>query len=115
MQRMTNYSFGDVVLVTFVFSDEAGEKRRPAIVLSSNAYNNSRQEAIISALTSKTDRILEGDYLLQDWTKAGLLSPTLATGIIRTIKQDMIYKKLGKLTQVDQIEIKNNLKTILGF
>jgi mRNA interferase MazF len=112
---MIRCSFGDVVLVTFVFSDETGDKKRPAIVLSTDTYQKSRQEVVISAITSHTSHILLGDYLIKDWKKAGLLFPSKATGIIRTIKQDMIYVKLGKLTQVDQKEIKNNLKTILGF
>ena len=84
---MTAYSRGDIVLVNFTFADESGVKRRPAIIVSSEAYNNGRDEAIIAAITSRTDRVLLGDHLIVDWQGAGLLFPSVVTGIIRTIKQ----------------------------
>jgi mRNA interferase MazF len=112
---MTGYKRGDVVLVRFIFSDETGERQRPAVILSSDAYHQSRQEAIIAAITSRTDRILVGDHLINDWEGAGLLFPSVATGIIRTIKQGMITKKLGKMTLPDMERIKGNLRDALGF
>jgi mRNA interferase MazF len=87
---MTEYNRGDVVLVGFVFSDETGERRRPAVIVSSEAYHKSRQEAIIAAITSRTDRILAGDHLIKDWGETGLLFPSVATGIMRTILIGMV-------------------------
>jgi len=112
---MTEYNRGDVVLVSFVFSDETGERRRPAVIVSSNAYHQSRQEAIIAAVTSRTDRILVGDHRISDWQSAGLLFPSVATGIIRTIKQGMIAKKLGTMPRPDMQAIENNLRDALGL
>jgi mRNA interferase MazF len=112
---MTEYNRGDVVLVSFVFSDETGERRRPAVIVSSEAYHRSRQEAIIAAITSRTDRILAGDHLITDWQGAGLLFPSVATGIIRTIKQSMISRRLGIMTKVDMEAIDDNLRTALSL
>ena len=112
---MTGCERGDVVLVSFMFSDETGERRRPAVMVSSNAYNESRQEAIIAAITSRTDRILAGDHLISDWRGAGLLFPSIATGIIRTIKQGMIGKKLGTMPLPDMKAIEDNLRDALGL
>jgi mRNA interferase MazF len=109
MQLMTGYKRGDVVLVRFIFSDETGERQRPAVILSSDAYHKSRQEAIIAAITSRTDRILVGDHLINDWEGAGLLFPSVATGIIRTIKQGMIARKLGTMPLPDMKKIEGNL------
>jgi mRNA interferase MazF len=36
---MTDYKFGDIVLVPFPFTDQTTTKKRPAIIVSSNAYN----------------------------------------------------------------------------
>jgi mRNA interferase MazF len=36
---MAAYSFGDVVLVPFPFTDQTGNKKRPAVVVSSAAYS----------------------------------------------------------------------------
>lgn len=112
---MTSYNRGDVVLVNFVFSEDKGVKRRPAVVVSSDAYHQSRQEAIIAAITSSIDRLLVGDHLVSGWREAGLLYPSVVTGIIRTVKQSMIARRLGQLERRDLDSISYNLKDILGL
>ena len=112
---MTNYKRGDIVIVSFVFSDESGVKQRPAVIISTDAYHRQRQEVIIQAVTSRTDRILTGDYLIRDWKQAKLVSPSVATGIIRTVKRDMIIRKLGTLSNYDLIEIEHKLISIIGL
>jgi mRNA interferase MazF len=112
---MTGYSRGDVVLVSFIFADETGTKSRPAVIISSDAYNTGRDEAIIAAITSQTDRVLVGDYLIDDWQGAGLLFPSVATGIIRTIKQGMIARKLGSIPAPDMAALDSQLKLALGL
>ena len=102
---MTTYERGDVVLVNFIYSDETGTKQRPAVIVSSKVYHQHRQESVICAITSRVDRILTGDHLISDWEKAGLLSPSVATGIIRTIKKDMIIRKIGTISKNDLSEI----------
>lgn len=42
---MITYEKGDVVLVRFVFTNESGAKRRPAVVVSTSEYHQGRQEA----------------------------------------------------------------------
>jgi mRNA interferase MazF len=112
---MTGYNHGDVVLVSFMFADEAGEKLRPAVIVSSGVYHQSRNEVIIAAITSRIDRVLAGDYLIGDWQIAGLLFPSVATGIIRTIKQEMIARKLGSMAAPDMMAISDKLKLIFGL
>jgi len=48
-----SYSFGDVVLVPFPFTNQSGAKKRPAVIVSSNAYNTKRRDLIILAITSQ--------------------------------------------------------------
>jgi PemK-like, MazF-like toxin of type II toxin-antitoxin system len=50
---MTAYSFGDVVLVPFPFTDQTGNKKRPAVVVSSAAYHRARTDLIFMAVTSQ--------------------------------------------------------------
>ena len=114
-QSTIKYSRGDVVLISFVFADETGAKQRPAVIISSNTYHQQRQEAIISAITSRTNRILVGDHLINNWQEAGLLFPSVATGIIRTIKQSMIIRKLGKVSRDDLKGIDKQLSIALGI
>jgi len=109
------YERGDVVLVSFLFTDESGAQLRPAIVVSSSAYNRARQEAIIAAITSNVRRRFFGDHLIADWKSAGLLFPPLATGIVRTIKQAMIKRKLGSLSKPDMEAIDRELHRCLDL
>ena len=112
---MTEYSRGDVVLVSFVFSDETGVRRRPVVIVSSEVYHQGRQEAIIAAITSRTDRVMVGDHLIGEWREAGLIFPSVATGIVRTIKQGMISQKLGTMPRADMQVIEGKLRLMLGL
>ena len=112
---MTTYKQGDVVLVRFVFTDESGAKRRPAVVVSTSEYHQGRQEAIVAAITSNVDWLLVGDHLISGWQEAGLLFPSVATGIIRTIKQAMIERRLGTMPPADMQAIQEQLRHVLGI
>jgi mRNA interferase MazF len=112
---MTVYRRGDVVLVGFVFSDESGKKLRPAVVISSAAYNRARQEVIVAAVTSNLRRRLFGDYQIVDWKEAGLLSSSVATAIMRTIKRTMIERRLGSLAKTDLQAFDRELRRSLGM
>lgn len=106
---------GDVVLVSFVFSDESGRKVRPALVISAPAYQRARGEVIVAAITSNVRRRLFADHVLADWKAAGLLFPSLATAIVRTVKRTMIDRKLGSLTSADLQAVERHLRRALGF
>ncbi len=112
---MTVYSRGDVVLVAFVFADETGRKLRPAVIISTPAYHRRRQEAVVAAITSNVSRLMAGDHRIAAWKGAGLLFPSLATGIIRTIKHSMIDRKLGAMPRPDMEAIDRELRRRLGL
>jgi mRNA interferase MazF len=98
----TGYEQGDVILVRFVYADETGAKRRPAVILSTDSYQQGRQEAIIAAITSNVQHLLVGDHRVEGWQQAGLLFPSVATGIIRTVKQTMIERRLGEIVRIQR-------------
>jgi mRNA interferase MazF len=112
---MTNFNRGDVVLVRFLFSDESGAKRRPAVIISTGDYQQNRQEAIMAAITSNIDRLLVGDHRIAGWKSAGLIFPSAVTGIIRTIKQTMIERRLGSVPPKDMQSIDENLREVLSL
>ncbi|MFH1868172.1 MAG: type II toxin-antitoxin system PemK/MazF family toxin [Candidatus Omnitrophota bacterium] len=112
---MTNYKQADVVLVCFVFSEGTGTKKRPALIISTDNYNKNRKEVVIAAITSNIERALFGDTKIDEWKEAGLLYPSLVTGIIRTIKSSMIARKLGSLSTRDLQKVQRNLENTIGF
>ena len=112
---MTAFSRGDVVLVGFVFSDESGKKVRPALVLSSPGYHRGRQEVVVAAISSDIRPRLFGDHAIADWKGAGLLFPSLVTGILRTIKRTMIDRKLGTMPKTDMKAVGRELRRSLAL
>lgn len=52
MPPTTIYSFGDLVLVPFPFTDQSGFKKRPAVIISSAMYQGARRDLILMAVTS---------------------------------------------------------------
>ena len=116
MPSTTKCNSGDVVVVPFMFSDRPVTKRRPCVVVSSERYHDGRQETIVAAVTSNVDRrLLTGDHLLQDWQAAGLPKPSVVTGILRTVKQPMIIRKLGGLTGRDRLAVSRALSDALDL
>ena len=53
-----------------------------------------------------------GDQVL---IQAGLLFPSLVTGILRTIKRTMIDRKLGAIPKLDLEAIDRHLRRSLGL
>ena len=112
---MTRFSRGDIVLVTFVFAEGKGAKRRPGLIVSADRYHHGRQEAILAAITSNIGRLLVGDYKIKAWREAGLPHPSIVTGIVRTIKQDMVVGKMGALKASELTLVEDRLRDILDL
>lgn len=112
---MTSSERGAIVLVRFVFADETGAKRRPALVLSTERYHADRREVLVAAITSNVGRLLVGDHLIEGWLEAGLPLPSVVTGILRTVKRDMIDGRLGMLGDADLTAVERNLRASLGL
>jgi mRNA-degrading endonuclease toxin of MazEF toxin-antitoxin module len=76
MPPTTGYSFGDVVLVPFPFTDQSGIKKRPAVVVNAAAYQAQRRDLVIMAITSQVrPRPAFGEFTVAEWKKAGLIDP----------------------------------------
>lgn len=57
MPNTTAYSFGDVVLVPFAFTDQTASKKRPAVVVSTDAYHQRRPDVIVRGSTDRHETI----------------------------------------------------------
>jgi mRNA interferase MazF len=113
---MTVYNRGDVILVPFPFSDQTATKKRPAVIISSDVYNNASSDIVIMAITSQIEKSIKiGECLIADWQGAGLLKPSAIKPAISTIEQTLILKKLGKLSPQDLISMDVALKEFLAI
>lgn len=112
---MTSYNFGDVVLVPFPFTDRTTNKKRPAVVISSDVYNAEYPDRILMGITSQVGSSQKvGDIIITDWRGAGLLKASMIKPVIATIEKQLIIKKLGRLQDVDIQSLKEGLMGIIG-
>ena len=115
MRNMTDYSFGDVVLVPFPFTDQTTGKQRPAIVVSSTEYNFNRPDIVLMAVTSQVrEPVPYGDTGIVNWEKAGLIKPSVMKPIFTTIEKGLVKKRLGKLAKKDEQALRETLQKIIG-
>src|SRR3990172_1554403 len=100
---MTNYEFGDVVLIPFPFTDQTTAKKRPAVVVSSSDYHRSRPDLVLMAITSQIKPVAGfGDVTIEHWEEAGLIKPSVIKPILTTVEKSLVTRKLGKLHAEDQ-------------
>jgi len=94
---MTCYVPGDVVLLEFPFSDGAGSKRRPALILLDTGDDD-----IVAARVTGQLSIAPLDITVDEWHSAGLLLPSVVRlHKVATLQRRLIVKKLGRLTPGD--------------
>ena len=109
---MQNYSRNEVVLVRYPFSDLSTSKVRPAIVISAPHIS---EDVFVVPLTSKTSALLPGEFILKGWKSAGLNVPTAVKRGIYTVRNDLVVKRVGKLSGPDSEGLENSLRQWLGF
>ena len=111
---MINYKRGDVILVPFPFSDQSTTKKRPAVIISSNNYNNISPDIIIMAITTQKEQISGvGESIIVNWQNAGLLKPSTFKPAISTIEKILVLRKLGKLSPCDNTSLNDALRELI--
>ena len=112
---MTPFEFGDVVLVPFPFTNQTASKQRPAVIVSSRAYNVERPDLIMMAVTSQlrpTPAL--GEVWLRQWQAAGLLKPSAVKPVFATLEQGLVIRRLGALAPEDQDALRLAIGQIIG-
>jgi mRNA interferase MazF len=109
------FEFGDIVLVRFPFTDQTAAKQRPAVVVSASAYNRSKPDLILMAVTSQLRPLAAlGEVWLARWREAGLLKPSAVKPVVATLEQGQIIRKLGALATADKAALHRALGEIIG-
>lgn len=110
-----SYAFADVILVPFPFTDQVTTKQRPAVVISSMAYNSQRPDVFLLAITSQVRASLSfGEELVADWQMAKLITPSMFKPLIASIEQALVIKGLGKLSARDAATLRAVIEKIIG-
>lgn len=113
---MTTCRRGDVIVVDIAFSGAVGRKRRPAVVISTDAFHNAGIKLIVAAITGNiAPPFRPGDTLLNDWNAAGLLKPSAVRGVLATVDKSDVARVLGQLSDDDLRAVEQGIAGILNF
>jgi mRNA interferase MazF len=112
MPPTINFKKWEFILVPFPFTDLSSVKRRPAIIVSPDAYNAGNDVVIVYVTSQLSVSPHLGDYQIQKWKEAGLPKPSMVRMKFATVIKNIIIKTVGKLEIEDQDELE---KVILAF
>lgn len=113
---MTSYRRGDVVFVQFPFTNQTTGKRRPALVISTDEYNESTPDLTLLSVTSNTRPVPHpGDHVLQDWKQAGLLKPSRVQTKAVTVDSFIIVRRIGTVSTRDLALVEQGVRTAFGL
>ena len=94
---MASYAAGDIVLLEFPFTDTAGSKRRPALIL----LDTGDDDIVVARVTGQLSAAPQ-DVTLDEWQQAGLLLPSvIRLHKVATLERRLVDKKLGRLMPAD--------------
>jgi len=115
MPNTTSFDFADVVLVPFPFTDQTATKKRPAAVVSSEAYHQQGPDIILMAITSQfRPASTVGEVVVQHWQSAGLIKPSVLKPLLATIEKGLVIRTIGKLHADDRGALRKAIDDILG-
>jgi len=111
---MTTYELGDVVLVSFPFSDQTQSKPRPAVVINVSEYSQRRTDYILAAITSMPGPRDRFDTTLTSWEAAGLKRPSIVKAVVVTLDVSLITRKLGTMKGSDRATVLENIRSAIA-
>jgi mRNA interferase MazF len=101
MPFTTIYKRGDIVLVPFPFTDLSSSKQRPALVISGDAFNLTREDLLIAAITSQIPaRLAEDEFMIPagELAACGLPKPSVVRlSKLVSLHQQLVVKKIGAI------------------
>jgi mRNA interferase MazF len=116
MRSGTRYSQGDIVIVPFPFTDLEGQKKRPALVVSPNWFNDSSEDVVLSAMTSAIPNNVEVlKSVIVVVSPEDVNGPLPALSIVKVTKyftcsQDIIAKKVADLKTEKMDEVLHKIR-----
>ena len=106
-----DYSFCDIVLIKFPYTNFSVISKRPALVI----YDSRDSDIVVARITSQ-HYATKSDYRIVNWKDSGLLNESYARlGKIATIEKANIARLLGSLPDAETKDIKVMLRAMFGL
>jgi mRNA interferase MazF len=112
MTFMPSYLKNEVLLVRYPFTDLTQTKVRPAVVVQAP---HSSSDVIVVPLTSQTLGLRAGEFVLADWSAAGLHVPTAVKRGVYTLHPRFVLQQLKRLSPSDSVQLEQSLRNWLGL
>lgn len=96
----------------YPFSDLSGAKVRPAVIVSAPHISS---DLLVVPLTSRTEALRPGEFVLSGWREAGLNVPSAVKRGVFTIVEALILKRVGALTVSDTRTLEQSLRAWLAL
>lgn len=106
--------FGDVVIVRFPFTDMDVAKARPALVLSSEAFNGNGQ-TVLAMITTGAGTAWPTDVAISDLAAAGLSHPSVVRWKLFTLVNEHVDQRIGALVDDDRGQLASVSKSVFAF
>ena len=108
---MITYSFGNIVLIGFPYTDMKGISKRPALIL----FDSGDQDILVSRVTTQK-YITETDYKIIRWKESGLLAESYVRLCKQaTIEKQYIVRLLGKLSDSEIEATRSILRSMFSL
>jgi len=112
---------GDVILTRIPHAAGGRGKKRPAVVIQANGYNQSERHIIVAEITSNLTRAVDPANLLVDVATpegraTGLAQDSVVTCLqLATISEDRITAVIGNLAAAMMGKLNDCLKAVLAI
>ena len=103
----------DVLVVPFPFTDSAAVKRRPALVLSAEPFQDRIGHLVLAMITSHENLGWPLDVEISDLRAAGLPHASVVRMKLFTLDERFVLRKAGRLGEVDRRAVQHSLKLLL--
>jgi len=95
------YKAFDVVAVPFPFTDRDAIKRRPALVITNEQFNQQHKQLVLAMITTANGNVWPSDVPLTNWQEAGLKVACHCRLKLFTLEQNLVLKTIGHLSSQD--------------
>jgi mRNA interferase MazF len=103
----------DVLVVPFPFTDSSAVKRRPALVLSAEPFQNRIGHLVLAMITSRENRGWPLDVEISDLRAAGLSHVSIVRMKLFTLDERFVLRRAGRLAEGDRHAVSKNLHLLL--
>lgn len=104
----------DIVLIPVPFTDLTSQKKRPTIIISSDAYNHYNEDIVVVALTSNVEPKEFSVALSADDLEDGILKVTSMVRVdkIYTLNKSIVIKTFGRIKPEILSKIKDSFSKL---